>query len=304
MTETNLPFEMPNFGAPADDYKPEAFDPDDVWIKGFQVGTTQIRILPCTDVNEEGEEVTGAKAWPSEREHYDEVVYAFPCSEKYGIECPGCKSSDPKVKERNRKYYVCALDKDGEQRIFKIGQGLKDTFLSRQQRMIGENPDNLQPLSDRDYHVTREGTTLKGTKYDADSGQEYPVDFPEPYDVKAMLKKAFARAWVHFNAVPVEKVAPPIPAGANFGQSNGRIPSKTAAAVQDTPPPAAAAASGDDDEDVLGRKPSIEELEDATSGALKAFLKRPEVGIEFPTRAARSRLLDLAKDFVAAEPPY
>jgi hypothetical protein len=291
---------MPAFGGPADDYVPEAFDPEDIWIKGFQVGTTQIRILPAEDVNAKGEPVYGARAWPTEREHYDQVVYAFPCSEKYGIPCPGCQSTDPKVRERNRKYYFNALDKDGEQRIFKIGQGLKDTFLSRQQRMVSEDPSNQQPLSDRDYHVTRIGSGLTDTKYDPDSGQEYPVEFPEPYDIKAILAKSFERAWLHFNAEPA--VAPPIPGGGFGGASSngsGRIPSKAAAPLQDTPAPApapAATAVADEDEDVLGRNPTIDELEDATSGALKAYLRRPEVNVDFPARAARSRLLDLAKD--------
>lgn len=312
---TSLPFQMPAFGGPADDYQPEPFDPDDIWIKGFPVGTTQIRILPAEDVNAKGEKVYGAKAWPTEREHYDETVKAFPCSEKYGVPCPGCASPDAKVRERNRKYYFNALDKDGEQRIFKIGQGMKDTFLGRQQRMVGEDPNNQQPLSDRDYHVTRIGSTMTDTKYDPDSGQEYPVDFPEPYDIKAILQKSFERAWLHFNSVPVETTAPPVPD--TFGSNgSGRIPSKTAAApqgvrgqhaeVQDTPPadtPAPAAAKAvAEDEDVLGQHPTEEELDDATAADLRAFLRRPEVNIEFAPRAARSRLLDLAKKAIA--PPY
>jgi hypothetical protein len=307
---TALPFEMPNFGGPADDYEPEQFDPDDIWIKGFPVGTTQIRIIPFESINKKGEPVYGASAWPTEREHYDQVVYAFPCSEKYpNVPCPGCNSPDSKVRERNRKYYFNALDKDGEQRIFKIGQGMQETFLNRQQRMMAEDPSNKQPLSDRDYHVTRTGSTLQDTKYDPDSGAEYPVEFPaNPYDIEAILKKAFERAWRHFNAVPVETVVPPIPDGA-FGASSGRIQSKAAAAeapVQDTPAPAKAApaapAAPAGPEDVLGEHPTEEELEDATSDDLKAFLKRPGINVDFPARAARSRLLDLAKKAIA--PPY
>ena len=220
----------------------------------------------------------------------------------YGIPSPGCESSDPKVRERNRRYYFNALDKDGEQRIFKIGQQLYDIFLARQQRFYDANPDNKQPLSDRDYLVTRIGSTKNDTKYDPDTGQEYPVDWPEePFDIRAILQKAFQKAWAHFHAEPViEPVAPQ----ANFG--GGRIPAAKAAAP--TPAEAngtaaaAAAAPAEEVEDSLPKTPTVDELEDASTKELKAYLRRPEHNVEFPERAARSRLLELAKKTL--EPPF
>ncbi|HEY5787690.1 MAG TPA: hypothetical protein VIT65_23240 [Microlunatus sp.] len=162
----------------ADDYPPTAGG--DQWIRGFQPGATQIRICPVSATNRDGRTVTGYKAWVKAREHYDNNLrISYPCIEEYGGTEPdgvGCHHPDERVRKRPQKWYFNAFDKDGELHIYKIGLTLWDMFKAAQDMAQGEDPTNTQPLSERDYHIMKSGNDL-GTKYFAQGGNAYPVDF-------------------------------------------------------------------------------------------------------------------------------
>ncbi|HWO52051.1 MAG TPA: hypothetical protein VNN23_10675 [Ornithinibacter sp.] len=297
---------IPDFGQAASDYVPAEFNDDDVWILKFKVGETLVRICPAEMVNAAGKTVFGTEAWPTEREHYDEDIPggAFPCAERFGIVCTGCSHPNKKVRDRSRQYYINVLDENGHNRVYKMGVKLFKIFQGREQRALGRDPNNKQPLSDRDFIIIRTGSSMNDTSYDPEPGEAYPVDggWPEDlHDIKEVLKAKYAAALeFHTGGEPVaakEEEPQDTPAAR---------PTRIKAAAEPAPEPteeAAAARSGENGSEptpIWFKNPTAEDLEDATSEELKAFLTRREA--EFPARAPRARLLKAAKDLL--EPPY
>lgn len=156
-------------GETAEQYLDRRGDDDEVWIKGFKDGMTTIRIPP---------EPKTVK-WTTYREHYDEGMGYFPCCE--AKDCVGCTDTNPKVRDRSRRYAINALDSEGRVQVYKIGSRLYRTLQGREQR--------LGTLSDRDYIIVRTGQKLE-TNYDVDPGEKYDIDWPEPdelHDIMAVL---------------------------------------------------------------------------------------------------------------------
>lgn len=283
--------EIPDFGQAAVDYVPPTFDEDDVWILKFPKGETLVRICPAEATNAQGKTVYGTDAWPTEREHYDEdLKSAYPCAERFNMECVGCKHPDKKVRDRSRAYYINVLDQDGNNRIYKMGVKLYKIFQGREQRALGRNPDNKQPLSDRDFIIIRTGSGMNDTSYDPEPGEAYPVDggWPENlHDIKAILRSKYAAAVEFYSGgAPVESSEPE--------PADEPAPAKRVSRAAKTEEPAA------EPEPIWFKNPTAEDLEDATSEELKAFLTRRET--EFPPRAPRARLLALAKELL--QPPF
>lgn len=278
---------IPDFGQVASDYVPAAYDEDDVWIRKFPPGETLVRICPAEGVNEKGQKVFGAEAWPTEREHYDEdLKSAYPCAERFGVECVGCKHPQKRVRERSRAYYLNVLDAEGNNKIYKIGVKLYNTLLGRQQRAYGRDPDNKQPLSDRDIIVIRTGTDKNNTSYDPEPGDAYEVEWPEKiFDIAEILKGKYAAAVEFYGG------------GSAAADDDADEPPAKAAPTRiarKAPEPA------EDAEPIWFKNPKVEDLEDATSEELKAFLRKREV--EFPEKAPRARLFAAAKKVL--EPPF
>lgn len=325
--------DKPKFGQVASDYVP-AENSDQIWIRTFKDPTTLIRICPAEDEDEKGNAVYGAEAWPTEREHYVENTDfgTFPCVKRFGMDCPGCSDPSEKVRKPRRQYYVNALDEDGELRVFKFGVNLYKVFLARQERALGRNPKNRQPLSDRDYMIHRSGKGLD-TQYDPEPGDVYEVDWPEElHDIPALLEERWEQAKEYYE-VDDEAPARRRPAEDEDDEPARPAAKKTAAKKtatrrrtedEDEPrrgiakkttsrrrpaededdykPPAAEGTEKDSGEfGPLGETPTAEEIAEATTTDLKQFLTGR--GEEFPARAPLSRLRSIATR-VADEPPY
>lgn len=326
----------PKFGQVASDYVPTEGS-DAVWIRTFKDPTTLIRICPAEGVNEAGQKVYGAEAWPTEREHFvrGSDFGTFPCVKRFGMDCPGCNDPSEEVRKPRRQYYVNALDEDGELRVFKFGVNLYKVFLARQERAMASNPRNKQPLSDRDYMIHRSGKGLD-TTYDPESGEKYEVDWPEElHDIEALLEERWEQAQEYYElgggaAAEDEDDEPPArrvgakkaaakktaarrPAAEDEDDAEEtptrRVGAKKATArrrpAEEEDDYAAPDNVGSEDEDgefgPLGQTPTEDEINDATTTDLKAFLTGR--GAEFPARAPLSRLRAIALR-VADEPPY
>lgn len=286
---------LPDFGQAASDYVPAAYDEDDIWILKFPKGETLVRICPAEMINKNGVKVFGSDAWPSEREHYDEdLKSAYPCAADYGMECVGCKHADKKVRDRSRAYYINVIDAEGNNKIYKMGVKLYKIFQGREQRAKGRDPENKQPLSDRDYVIIRTGSNMNDTSYDPEPGDSYEVDWPENiHDIKAILKGKYAAAMEFYGGgAPVASDEPQDEEPAKAAPT--RISTTKAADAEKEP------AAKVSDDPIWFKNPQPEDLEDATSEELKAFLDRREV--EYPPRAPRARLLAAAKKVL--EPPF
>ena len=294
-----MPTKRRTFGSTASDYVPNEND-GEIWIRRFKDPSTQIRLCPATRVNREGKKVYGTEAWWSAREHYDDGVGAFPCTED--DDCVGCKDPSERVNKRTRTYYVNALDARGELRVYKMGSTLFKTFQGREARMLSNDPDNLQPLSDRDYIINRMGKGLN-TTYDPESGERYPVDFPdEVHDIEAIIAERYEQAE---RAYAGEEPAP-------TRTENATDTPRRRSEVQDDPPkrsglrstkPAAEAEESDNEPaepDVLPENPTPEQIENAETAQIKQWLGRYEV--EYARNAPRVRLVDLAKKLAEKAP--
>lgn len=299
--------------AAASDYVPGSSD-GETWIRRFKDPTTQIRICPAERVNETGKTVYGSDAWPTTREHYEDAMGSFPCDASIGgseEDCPGCQSSDTKVQQRRRQYYINAIDDQGEYRVFKMGAKLFKTFQAREQRMLGTDPDNKQPLSDRDYLINRMGKGLD-TTYDPESGEKYSIDFDldKLYDIDEILFDRYDNAVAIANGeepgVGQDKPAAKAdddadePAVARPAAKKAAAPAKKAAAKPEAEPePKKDEPTGDDDYvDFL----TDSDIDDAETADIKAYLEAK--GVEFPARAPRSRLAGFAKEYLLNNPPY
>jgi len=286
------------FGQAASDYTP-ASNSDEVWIRGFKDPSTQIRIAPAEMVNDRGRTVYGTDAWPTEREHYADGIGAFPCAERFGIECVGCTDEDEKVRDRTRKYYVNALDDRGQLRVYKLGSGLYKTFKAREARAVALDPSNRQPLSDRDYIINRMGKGLE-TTYDPEPGDKYSIDFPEKlHDIQQILTDRYEQAVAAYRgdepaAKKEEEPKDRTPRGSRIEPDE--VPNEEPKASRSTVRKAPV-----QQDQGWGTNPSDEDIESADTGVIKAWLD--DQAVEYPSRAPRSRLIAMAKT-KAAEPPY
>jgi hypothetical protein len=243
--------------------------------------------------NEKGVTVYGTDAWPSEREHYEEGIGAFPCAERFGIKCVGCSDPSEKVQQRNRKYYFNAIDSKGKLRVFKIGTNLYKTFKAREQRMGG---GEKQPLSDRDYIINRMGKGLE-TTYDPEPGEKYEVDFPKQlHDIPQILTDRYESATVAYNGgepVAAKAKVEDEPAAKAEPKAEPKVEKAAEPVHEETPP--------SENPEEWGKNPTDEQIDEADTGVIKKWLD--SMGVEYPARAPRSRIVNTAKD-KAKEPPF
>ena len=296
----------------ADDYVPAESDGAQ-WIRGFRDASTQIRIAPAEGINAQGQRVTGYKAWPTERVHYDEdLQVAYACMKEYGMNDPegmGCNSTSKKVRERSRKYYVNALDKEGELRIFQFGPSVYNVLKMRQDRMMAEKPENDQPLSDRDYIINKSGSGMK-TSYDVETGDKYEVEFPaELHDISAALEAAFKEAVAKFNGDE--------PIGNVKDEDEDRAVRKAPQADDDEPParPAAKKTAAKKAAPAAAKKAAAPEpadvgdtteddLQDMELDDLREWVgARVPADFDLPARAPRSRLIKIGTALINGEEP-
>ena len=283
------------------------------WVRRFMDGVTQIRILPAEAVNSRGAKVYGTSAWPREREHFDSEMRAtFPCLGN--SECVGCSHPDKEVSKAKAVTYVFALDEEGTPHIYKMGNQLYKRFKIKEQRLLAKDPSNLQPLSDRDYDVTRDGKGLD-TEYDAEAGETYEVDLPdedELDDLDEILTEEYEDA-VRFYSGGEEDEEPEPPrkrARAKKAASRPKPEPKEDENEDEEEEPkpkrkkAAAAKKTAAAEGGLGSEPTMADIEAAGTEDLRTFLT--DVGEEFPPRAPRKRLATLAMPYASdsEEIPY
>lgn len=288
------------FGQLAADYvEDRANNNDEIWIRTFKDPATKVRIIPVEGINKHGQKVKGSDAWPTEREHFEDGYGSYPCSEDKS-ECPGCLSESERTRKRSRKYYFNALDETGNVRIYKIGSVLWQVLNGRDKR--------IGTLSDRDYTIIHMGTTMNDTRYDPEPGEVYAIDFSDVKieDIPAILTKSYADALAHFNGLPSPRAtAADAQVASEAGVvAGGRIAPAAAAAGRIAPAgkteQAKPLAKPETDDSVWGDAPSDEDIEAAETGVIKAWLDDKE--IEYPSRAPRARLIEMAKK--AAAPPF
>lgn len=294
------------FGQSAEEYQQSRGDEGEVWIRRFKDPSTRIRIVPFTRVIN-GQEKSGTKAWPTEREHYHQQIGYFPHYRFGDAKCVGCEDPDKKVQDMSRKYYFPALDEKGSLRIFKMGGKLFEIMQGREQR--------LGTLSDRDYIINKMGKNL-GTTYDPEPGEKYDVDMPDQSeipDIGAVLTDLYKKALAYYESEGTEQPEEPevgpqddvTPRDSEVSQriqrpaeAGGRIQREPAAASnghKETPPTETI------DVEVWGLNPDEDVFDSNETGAVKKWLDWREV--EYPSRAPRARILELAKT-KAAEAPY
>lgn len=297
---------MPNFGKKASEYEKEREDAsDEVWIKGFRDGETRIHFLDEPD------------DFVTYREHYEEAIGYFPCSEE--PDCVGCKDDSPKVRDRSRKFAFHALNSESSQQIFKVGSRLQRTLKSKAQR--------LKTICDRDYTVIRSGKGME-TTYDMESGDAYESSFDpkaEPlYDIGALLARRYADAVEAYTGEKDDS----IPKVTWHGTKSDDEPGDTKRETKSEPKEEKKEAPKDEEKKVdteskgedkpadeaQAEKPSgsYPNPEDMTRPELAEWLSNPpndkdgkkSPAVEFPANAPRSRLVKMVRDWQAANPPF
>lgn len=150
------------------------------WIKAFKEGETRMRFL------QEMED------WVVYYEHYNPMGTAFPCTGDRST-CPGCTSSNERMKQASRKTAAVALVGQYVD-VYKLPVKLVNRLSIRAERNGGT-------VTDRDYLVTRIGKD-KDTEYDLESGNAAPVDISayELPDIEKMLETSFRENWPDFEA--------------------------------------------------------------------------------------------------------
>ena len=266
------------FGQAASDYVPMD-NSGEIWIRGFKDPATQIRIAPAVRVNGKGVTVYGTDAWPTEREHYEPAIGSFPCAERFDVECVGCTDPNEAVQQRGRKYYINGIDEKGQLRVYKLGVNLFKTFKAREQRALSIDPNNKQPLSDRDYIINKMGKGLD-TSYDPEPGEKYKVDFPEElHDIDAILSERYEAALAGYTGEASEPDEEPA-----AKKTAAKKTATKAAAKPETPSGPAQ----------WGSTPSDELIDAAETEDIRAWLDLQKV--EYPTRTPRARLVAMAKE--------
>lgn len=282
---------MVAFGKTAAQYAEERANDDEVWIKNFRDGETRVRFLVEPDVA------------VTYREHYDEGVGYFPCSEEK--DCVGCTDDNQKVRQRSRRFAFQALDERGNQQLYKVGSRLHRSLESKQQR--------LSTITDRDYTVVRSGKVFNEITYDLEPGQQYPVEFhDELFNVGEVLAKKYADTVEAYTGVrptdiQVTSAPPAAPAAASNGKAakpaQGEKTEDTATKKDDpwnTPPPGDTGGQPFDEAQNGVQSGSYPKAAEMSTKDLKAYLTERKV--EFPERAPRSRLIKMVDEWQKANP--
>lgn len=275
---------MVAFGKTAAQYQEERGNDDEVWIKGFRDGETRVRILVEPD-----DMVTF-------REHYDEGVGYFPCSEEK--DCVGCTDDNQKVRQRSRRFAFPALDERGNQQVYKVGSRVHRSLQSKQQR--------LGTIRDRDYTVVRSGKNFNEITYDLEPGEKYAVEVPDDlFNVGEILAKKYAdtvEAYTGTRPTDVEVLTPPTPAPA--AATNGQAKTSTtkaAPAQQELSEPDTESGSADEAQ-VQTHSQAYPKAVEMPTKDLKDYLTERKV--EFPERAPRSRLIKMVDDWQKEHPSF
>lgn len=149
------------------------------FIKYFKDGDTTFRIIQ------------EPQDWVGYWEHYNPGGFPFPCTGDRK-ECPGCTSSNEKMKKAGRKIAINVLE--GEYvNVYKFPKTLADKLANRANRN--------GTITDRDYTISKiKGKNADGsikTDYDLEGQDKIPVDLSklQMKDVEAMLAAAFNDAW-------------------------------------------------------------------------------------------------------------
>lgn len=146
------------------------------YMKYFKDGDTTFRIL------QEPQE------WIGYWEHFNPGGFGFPCTGDRKA-CPGCTSSNEKMKKAGRKIAIQVLE--GEYvNVYKFPKTLADKISNRANR--------IGTITDRDYTISRFKSGDK-VEYDVEGGDKVPVDIKalrEQFkDVEAMLQESYDEAW-------------------------------------------------------------------------------------------------------------
>ena len=167
------------FGKSYEEAKNEVVTTDGDFFKWFKDGDTTFRIIQ------------EPKEWEQYWEHFNPGGFPFPCTNDRKT-CPGCTSSNEKMKKASRKVAIQVLE--GEfVNVYKFPRTLADKLDNRYER--------IGTLLDRDYTITRfssknsDGSTK--VDYDIEGGDKTPVDLSkvEFKDVESMLQRAYDEAW-------------------------------------------------------------------------------------------------------------
>lgn len=149
------------------------------WLKYFKEDVTTFRIVQ--EPNE----------WVGYWEHFNPSGYPFPCTGDRSS-CPGCTSSNEKMKKASRKIAIQVLEGDFVN-VYKVAKTVADKLANRAER--------LGTVTDRDYTIFKiksknsDGSTK--TDYDVEGGDKIPVDLTkiELKDVESMLQDAYDQSW-------------------------------------------------------------------------------------------------------------
>lgn len=150
------------------------------WIKNLKDGDNTFQIV------QEPEE------WVGYWEHYNPGGFPFPCTGDRK-NCPGCVSSNEKMKKASRKIAFNVLEgTEGYVNVYKVPKTVADKLANRAER--------LGTITDREYTITRLVSKVNGRDqydFDVESGDKREVDRAalELRDVETMLAKAYDDAW-------------------------------------------------------------------------------------------------------------
>jgi hypothetical protein len=161
------------------------------WLKGIKEDIV-VRFLTEPD------------EWYAFREHYDPSANFFPCIGKDN-DCPGCKSTNPKVQRTSRRYAANVLDvANGSVIPLKLPLDLANRLVASYER-AGNT------ITDRDYELHRMGSGLE-TTYDRtpEAPSTVKLDAYELHDLEQVLIHQFEDAF-GLEAEDVDEPAPTLP---------------------------------------------------------------------------------------------
>jgi hypothetical protein len=167
--------------------------------------------------------------WQAYWEHYNPGGYPFPCTGERET-CPGCTSSNEKMKKASRKVAFNVLEGDYVN-VYKVPKSAVADKLANRAERIGT-------ILDREYTISRIVTKNKdGSKnydYDIEGGEKRQVD-PSKFelkDIESMLAKAYDQSWGD------GAKAKETEAGAEYGKASGALKEKLdKAKAEEEPPP-------------------------------------------------------------------
>ena len=281
----------------------------DEWIRYFSAEATRIRIAPMERPSAKtGEPVYGTRAWPQGFEHYSQMARYFPCFDDLGyvdndgnsVPCPGCASNQPEeVRRRVMRWYFQAVDEEGEYRVFKTGPDLFEMLQGREQRYLAADPGNVQPLSDRDFVIVKTGTKRKPSYHpEAEDKYEYQFDASRYHDIQEMRFAAADQA----NAIYSGQAEPlgEADTAEEEPRRGGRIPQKQQGVGVNEPAPSGGPDAGESNGAPLFQ--TADDITEAETEDIRTWLKAKN--IEYAKSAPRPRLVKIAKDYLAQNPPF